>query len=77
MSFGLTFASIMRIINIANLDSFDRLDANKPILREELHAAYGTNAPDADPEDVEFVDSVYERIQECELQTMFYRLSQE
>lgn len=77
LSFGLTFASIVSIINIANLDSFDRLDANKPILREELHAAYGTNAPDADPEDVEFVDSVYERIQKCELQTMFYRLSQE
>ena len=52
----------------------DHADAgDQLILKEEFHALYNTDQPDASDEDIAFVDKLYARIKECDLQTFPYK----
>lgn len=43
------------------------------ILKEEFHALYNTDQPNASAEEIAFVDKLYARIKECDLQTFPYK----
>ena len=51
----------------------DILRDDQLILKEEFHALYNTDQPDASDEDIAFVDKLYARIKECDLQTFPYK----
>lgn len=54
-------------------DYADILRDDQLILKEEFHALYNTDQPDASDEDIAFVDKLYARIKECDLQTFPYK----
>lgn len=54
-------------------DYADILRGDQLILKEEFHALYNTDQPDASAEDIAFVDRLYARIKECDLQTFPYK----
>lgn len=54
-------------------DYADILRDDQLILKEEFHALYNTDQPDASAEDIAFVDRLYARIKECDLQTFPYK----
>lgn len=54
-------------------DYADILRGDQLILKEEFHALYNTDQPDASDEDIAFVDKLYARIKECDLQTFAYK----
>lgn len=54
-------------------DYADILRGDQLILKEEFHALYNTDQPDASDEDIAFVDKLYTRIKECDLQTFPYK----
>ena len=54
-------------------DYADILRNDQLILKEEFHALYNTDQPDASDEDIAFVDKLYARIKECDLQTFPYK----
>lgn len=54
-------------------DYADILRGDQLILKEEFHALYNTDQPDASDEDIAFVDKLYARIKECDLQTFPYK----
>ena len=54
-------------------DYADILRDDQMILKEEFHALYNTDQPDASAEDIAFVDRLYARIKECDLQTFPYK----
>lgn len=54
-------------------DYADILRDDQLILKEEFHALYNTVQPDASTEEVAFVDKLYARIKECDLQTFPYK----
>lgn len=54
-------------------DYADILRDDQLILKEEFHALYNTDLPDASAEDIAFVDRLYARIKECDLQTFPYK----
>lgn len=51
-----------------------QINENNPVLREELLSLYSCNKPYANTDTVAFVDQIYERIKECDLQTFPYKL---
>ena len=51
----------------------DILRDDQLILKEEFHALYNTDQPNASDEDIAFVDKLYARIKECDLQTFPYK----
>ena len=51
----------------------DILRADQLILKEEFHALYNTDQPNASAEEIAFVDKLYARIKECDLQTFPYK----
>ena len=51
-----------------------QINEDNPILKEELLALYSCNKPYANTDTVAFVDQIYERIKECDLQTFPYKL---
>lgn len=69
-----TFVEIFRLMKNIDTDYADRLRDDQLILKEELHALYHTDAPNANPKDIEFIDGLYARIKECDLQTFPYKL---
>lgn len=54
-------------------DYADILRDGQLILKEEFHALYNTDQPDASDEDIAFVDKLYAHIKECDLQTFPYK----
>ncbi len=54
-------------------DYADRLRDDQLILKEGLHALYHTNAHNANPKDIEFINGLCARIKECDLQTFPYK----
>ena len=54
-------------------DYADILRDDQLILKEEFHALYNTDQPNASDEDIAFVDKLYARIKECDLQTFPYK----
>ena len=54
-------------------DYADILRGDQLILKEEFHALYNTDQPYASDEDIAFVDKLYARIKECDLQTFPYK----
>lgn len=55
-------------------DYADILRGDQLILKEEFHALYNTDQPDdASDEDIAFVDKLYARIKDCDLQTFPYK----
>ena len=54
-------------------DYADILRNDQLILKEEFHALYNTDQPNASDEDIAFVDKLYARIKECDLQTFPYK----
>lgn len=54
-------------------DYADILRDDQLILKEEFHALYNTDQPDASAEEIAFVDKLYARIKECDLQTFPYK----
>ena len=54
-------------------DYADILRDDQLILKEEFHALYNTDQPDASADDIAFVDRLYARIKECDLQTFPYK----
>ena len=54
-------------------DYADILRGDQLILKEEFHALYNIDQPNASAEDIAFVDSLYARIKECDLQTFPYK----
>ena len=51
----------------------DILRGDQLILKEEFHALYNIDQPNASAEDIAFVDRLYARIKECDLQTFPYK----
>ena len=51
----------------------DILRGDQLILKEEFHALYNTDQPNASAEEIAFVDKLYARIKECDLQTFPYK----
>lgn len=51
----------------------DILRGDQLILKEEFHALYNIDQPNASAEDIAFVDRLYVRIKECDLQTFPYK----
>lgn len=54
-------------------DYADILRGDQLILKEEFHALYNTDQPDASAEEIAFIDKLYARIKECDLQTFPYK----
>ena len=54
-------------------DYADMLRDDQLILKEEFHALYNTDQPNASAEEIAFVDKLYARIKECDLQTFPYK----
>lgn len=54
-------------------DYADILRDDQLILKEEFHALYNIDQPNASAEDIAFVDRLYARIKECDLQTFPYK----
>ena len=54
-------------------DYADILRGDQLILKEEFHALYNTDQPNASAEEIAFVDRLYARIKECDLQTFPYK----
>lgn len=54
-------------------DYADILRGDQLILKEEFHALYNIDQPNASAEDIAFVDRLYARIKECDLQTFPYK----
>ena len=54
-------------------DYADILQGDQLILKEEFHALYNTDQPNASAEEIAFVDKLYARIKECDLQTFPYK----
>lgn len=54
-------------------DYADILRGDQLILKEEFHALYNTDQPNASVEEIAFVDKLYARIKECDLQTFPYK----
>ena len=54
-------------------DYADILRDDQLILKEEFHALYNTDQPNASAEEIAFVDKLYARIKECDLQTFPYK----
>lgn len=54
-------------------DYADILRDDQLILKEEFHALYNIDPPNASAEDIAFVDRLYARIKECDLQTFPYK----
>ena len=54
-------------------DYADILRGGQLILKEEFHALYNTDQPNASAEEIAFVDKLYARIKECDLQTFPYK----
>ena len=54
-------------------DYADILRGDQLILKEEFHALYNIDQPNASEEDIAFVDKLYARIKECDLQTFPYK----
>ena len=54
-------------------DYADILRDDQLILKEEFHALYNTDQPNASAEEIAFVDKLYSRIKECDLQTFPYK----
>ena len=67
--------SMVEIIG-ASVDEYyaEEIDENNPVLKEELLKLYNCNQPFANTDTVAFVDQIYERIKECDLQTFPYKL---
>lgn len=57
-----------------DIDYAEQIDENNPILKEELLTLYNCNQPYANTDIVAFVDRIYDRIKECDLQTFPYKL---
>lgn len=68
-----TFVEIFRLMEHIDTNYADWLRDDQLILKEELHALYHTDAPNANPKDIEFIDGLYARIKECDLQTFPYK----
>lgn len=67
--------SMVNIIGAdVDIDYAEQIDENKPILKEELSTLYNCNQPYANTDIVAFVDRIYDRIKECDLQTFPYKL---
>ncbi len=67
--------SMVEIIGASVDDGYaDQIDENNPVLKEELLTLYNCNQPYANTDAVAFVDQIYERIKECDLQTFPYKL---
>ena len=54
-------------------DYADIMRDDQLILKEEFHALYNIDQPNASAEDIAFVDRLYARIKECDLQTFPYK----
>lgn len=54
-------------------DYADILRGDQLILKEEFHALYNIDQPNASAEDIAFVDRLYACIKECDLQTLPYK----
>lgn len=68
-----TLVDILGYEKQMNTDYANRLKEDQLILKEEFHALYNTNQPDANAEDIAFVENMYTRIKECDLQTFAYK----
>lgn len=68
-----TLVDILGYEKQVNTDYANRLKEDQLILKEEFHALYNTNQPDANAEDIAFVENMYARIKECDLQTFAYK----
>ena len=66
--------SLVRIIGAnIDIDYSTQINEDNPVLKEELLALYSCNKPYANTDTVAFVDMIYERIKECDLQTFPYK----
>lgn len=54
-------------------DYADILRGDQLILKEEFHALYNTDQPNASAEEIAFVERLYARIKDCDLQTFPYK----
>lgn len=68
-----TLIDIIKYEKQIDVDYANRLKDDQLILKEEFHALYKTDQPDASAEDIEFVEKMYARIKECDLQTFRYK----
>lgn len=53
-----------------------QINEENPVLKEELLALYSCNKPYANTDTVAFVDQIYARIIECDVQTFTYRFQE-
>lgn len=68
-----TFVEILGYDKQMDNDYADILRGDQLILKEEFHALYNTDQPNASAEEIAFVDKLYARIKECDLQTFPYK----
>ncbi len=68
-----TLVDILGYEKQMNTDYANSLKEDQLILKEEFHALYNTNQPDTNAEDIVFVENMYARIKECDLQTFTYK----
>lgn len=72
-SFTDTLVEILGYDKQMDNDYAEILRDDQLILKEEFHALYNIDQPNASAEDIAFVDRLYARIKECDLQTFPYK----
>ena len=74
-AFAGSFTTILKYMPVTETTTryANKLETGQLILSEELHALYHTDKPDADSAAVAFVDELYARIKDCDLQTFPYK----
>lgn len=68
-----TLVDILGLVKQVDTDYADILRSDQLILKEEFHALYNTDQPRTKAEDIAFVESLYARIKDCDLQTFPYK----
>ena len=68
-----TLVDILGYEKLMDADYASTLRMDQLILKEEFHALYNTDQPRTKAEDIAFVESLYARIKDCDLQTFPYK----
>lgn len=68
-----TLVDILGYEKLMDADYASTLRMDQLILKEEFHALYNTDQPGANAKDIAFVESLYARIKDCDLQTFPYK----
>lgn len=68
-----TLVDILGYEKLMDANYVSTLRTDQLILKEEFHALYNTDQPDASAEEIAFVERLYARIKDCDLQTFPYK----